>query len=74
MPERPVRSSKIPQVSRRVATEAPGAEQAIAAFDSPAWSLPGTIALVTAASAALWLTIVELSRWLASWMDASPTF
>lgn len=66
-------TSKIPEVSRRVATEAPGA-QAAAAFDAPGWSLPRTIALVTAASAALWLTIVGLSRWLAGWLEASPIF
>jgi len=67
-------ASKIPHVVRRVARDAPGADRTEAAEDPPAWSLPKTVALVTAASAVLWLTIVELSRRLAGWLDAPSAF
>ena len=67
-------TSKIPHVARRVATDAPGADQSDAAENLPGWSLPRTVALVTAASAVLWLTIVELSRRLAGWLDVPAAF
>jgi hypothetical protein len=73
--ERRIRcASKVPLVARGAAPHGATVQAPSEEAEAPSWPLPRTVALVTAASAALWLTIVELSRRLADWLDAPPTF